>query len=70
MEDKKEGQRKVKKCGHLARTKEGKELVPLVVGSYLTHKPSNVTFIQIMRSNSNRRFRKVSPTNAIFFLIA
>jgi hypothetical protein len=70
MEDKREGQRKVKKCAQLARTKEGKELVPLVVGSYLTHNPSNVTFIQIMRSNSHRRFRKVSPTNAIFFSIA
>jgi hypothetical protein len=39
------------------RTKEGRELVPLVVGSYLTHHPSNVTCMQIVRSNSNRRFR-------------
>jgi hypothetical protein len=36
-----------------ARTKEGKELVPLMVGSYLTHSPSNVVCMQIMKSNSN-----------------
>jgi len=38
-------------------TKEGKELVPLVVGSYFTHNPFNVAYMQIMRSNSNRRSR-------------
>jgi hypothetical protein len=37
--------------------KKGKELIPLVVGSYFTHNPSNVTCMQIMRSNSNGRFR-------------
>ncbi len=37
------------------RTKEGRELVPLMVGSYLTHNRSNVACMQIMRSNSNRR---------------
>jgi hypothetical protein len=28
-----------------AGTKEGRELVPLVVGSYFTHHPSNVTYM-------------------------
>ncbi len=42
-----------------ASTKEGRELVALVVGSYLTHSPSNVTSMQIVRSNSNR----MSTTN-------
>jgi len=49
----KKGQKKVKLKG----IKERKELVPLMVGSYFTHSPSNVTSMQIMRSNSNRRFR-------------
>ncbi len=42
-----------------ARTKEGRDLVPLVVvvGSYLTHNLSNVACMQIVRSNSNRRSR-------------
>jgi len=39
------------------RTKEGRELVPFAVGSYLTHSTSNVTCMQIVRSNSNRRLR-------------
>ncbi len=67
--DKREGQRKVKKCAQLARTKEGRELVPLVIRSYLTHNPFNVTFIQIMRFNSNSRFRKASPANLFFYSI-
>jgi hypothetical protein len=37
--------------------REGRKLVPLVVGSYLTHKPSNVANMQIVKSNSNRRSR-------------
>jgi hypothetical protein len=40
-----------------ARTKEGRELVPLVVRNYLTHCFSNVTCMQIVRFNTNRRFR-------------
>jgi len=39
------------------RTEEGREIVPLVVGSYLTHNPSNVAYMQIMKSNNNRRSR-------------
>jgi hypothetical protein len=54
MEDKTKGQRKVKT---LARTKEGKELVLLVVGSYFTHSPSYVACMQIMRPNSIRKSR-------------
>jgi hypothetical protein len=37
--------------------KKGRELVLLVVGSYLTHNPSNVTNMQIVRFNNNRRFK-------------
>jgi hypothetical protein len=37
--------------------KKGRELVPLMVGSYLTHCPSNVACMQIVRFNSNRRPR-------------
>jgi hypothetical protein len=40
-----------------ARTKKGRELDPLVVGSYLTHGPSNVTSMQIVRFHSNGRSR-------------
>jgi hypothetical protein len=46
---KREGQRKAKKTQSLQenkRKKKGRELVPLVVGSYLTHGPSNVTCMQ------------------------
>jgi hypothetical protein len=39
------------------RTEEGRKLVPFVVGSYLTHSTSNVTCMQIVRFNSNRRPR-------------
>jgi len=52
------------------RTKEGRKLVPFVVGSYLTHSTSNVTCMQIVRSNSNRRPRTTSPANTIFFSMA
>jgi hypothetical protein len=45
------------KDAHPAGTKEGRELVPLLVDSYLTHSLSNVTCMQIVRSNSNRRLR-------------
>jgi hypothetical protein len=37
--------------------KIGKELVSLVVGSYLTHGPSNVTTMQIVKSNNSGRSR-------------
>jgi len=38
------------------RTKEGRKLNPLVVGSYLTHNLFNVTGMQIMKFNSNKRY--------------
>jgi hypothetical protein len=41
----------------LVGTKEGRKLVLIVVGNYLTHHPFNVTRMQIMKPNSNRRFR-------------
>jgi hypothetical protein len=37
--------------------KKGRELILLVVGSYFTHNPSNVTYMQIVISNSNGRSR-------------
>jgi hypothetical protein len=42
--------------------KKGRELISLVVGSYFTHYPSNVTYMQIVRSNTNGR----SKTNIIY----
>jgi hypothetical protein len=40
-----------------AKTKKRKKLVPLMVGNYFTHGPSNVTCMQIMKFNTNGRFR-------------
>jgi len=54
-ETKREGQRKVKRCTTHKNPK--KKLVPLVVGSYFTHSPSNVACMQIIRSNNNGRSR-------------
>jgi hypothetical protein len=45
------------KDAHLARTKEGKGLVLLMVRRYFTHSLSNVIYMQIRRFNNNRRFR-------------
>jgi hypothetical protein len=50
-------------------TKEGRELVPLLVGSYVTHSPFNVTYMQIVRFNSYRRPKKSSITNVLFLSI-
>jgi hypothetical protein len=41
----------------LAKPKEGRELVPLVVGNYFTHNPFNVTSMQIVKFDSSRRSR-------------
>jgi hypothetical protein len=38
-------------------TEERRELVSLIVGSYLTHSSSNVTCMQSVRFNNNRRSR-------------
>ncbi len=38
-----------------ARTKEGRKLVLLMVGSYFTQNPSNVVYNQIMKFNNNRQ---------------
>ncbi len=51
-ETKREGQRKAKRC---MGTKKRIKLIPLVVGSYFTQGPFNVTYMQIVRSNSNGR---------------
>jgi len=50
-EIKKEGQ----KMQNPQKPEKGRELIPLMVGSYFTHDPSNVTCMQIVRSNSNGR---------------
>jgi len=38
-------------------TKEGRKLVPLVVGSHFTHNPFNVTYMEIVKSKNHRRFK-------------
>jgi hypothetical protein len=58
-ETKKEGQRKAKRrktCKNQKKRK-GRKLVFLMVGSYFTHYPSNVACMQIVKSNSNGRFK-------------
>jgi hypothetical protein len=55
-ETKREGQERPKD-EQFVRTKKNKELVPLMVGSYLTHGPYNVTHMQIVRSHNNGRSR-------------
>jgi len=37
--------------------KKRRKLIPLVVGNYFTHNPSNVACMQIMRYNNNGRSR-------------
>jgi hypothetical protein len=39
------------------RTKEGRELIVFVVGIYFTHNLFNVACMQIVRSNSNKRYK-------------
>jgi len=53
----KEGQERLEHKQPIGIKKERRELVPLVVGSYLTHNPSNVTYMQIMKFNNNGRSR-------------
>jgi hypothetical protein len=52
-ETKKEGQGKAKRRTTQKNKKKRRELVPLMVGSYLTHNGFNVVNMQIMGSNSN-----------------
>jgi hypothetical protein len=63
--NKREGQKDMKPEG----TKERRKLIPFMVGNYLTHSPSNVICMQIVRFNSYRRF-KTSVThqhNLLFY---
>jgi hypothetical protein len=66
-ETKREGQRKAKRHGACRNQKKG-ELVPLVVGSYLTHGHSNVACkswnLIVMEG-----LKQASHANAIFFFI-
>jgi hypothetical protein len=56
--EKTKGEAKEKpKDSQLAGIKERRELVPLVVRSYLTHTPSNVASMEIVRSGNNKMFR-------------
>jgi hypothetical protein len=56
-ETKREGQINAKRCMACRNQEKGRELVLLVVGSYLSHNPSIVACMQIMRFNNNGRFR-------------
>jgi hypothetical protein len=67
--NKKERPKKGQKMNNPQDPKKGKELVLLMVGSYLTHGPFNVTYIQIVRCNNSGDLKQASPANAIFFLI-
>jgi hypothetical protein len=67
-EIKKEGQKKVKRHNSQEQ-KKGRKLVPFMVGSYLTHCPSNVTCMQIVRFNNNGRSKQASPAKAILLFI-
>ncbi len=56
MKNKKEGQRKAKR--HVVCKKKTREKAsPFHVRSYFTHSPFNVTYMEIVRFNSNRRFK-------------
>jgi hypothetical protein len=49
--------------------KKARKLIPLMVQSYLTHGPSNVANMQIVRFNSNGRSRtSITYQHNIFFL--
>jgi hypothetical protein len=54
VKDKREGQRKVKRCPTLKNQRRERNNPS---GSYLIDNPSNIVSMQIVRSNSNRRFR-------------
>jgi hypothetical protein len=56
FKDKKEDKKRPKDA-QPTKIKERRELVAIVVRSYLNHNPFNVTYMQIMRFNSTRRFK-------------
>jgi hypothetical protein len=49
--------KKGQKMHNLKGPKRRRELVSFVVGNYFTHNISNVTSMQIVRSNSSGRFK-------------
>ncbi len=61
--------KKGQKMCNPAGTKDGRELVPLLAGRNLTHRPINVIHMQTLRSNSNRSLEQAFPVNAIFLSI-
>ncbi len=56
-ETKREGQKEAKKHTTHKNQRKGRKLILFVVGSYLTHSPSNVACMQIMKFNNNGRSR-------------
>ncbi len=44
-ESKRAGQRKAKRCSIRKNQKKGEKLIPLVVGNYFTHGPSNFAYM-------------------------
>jgi hypothetical protein len=72
-ETKRVGQRKFKRQPACRNQKRERKLVPLVVGSYLTHGPYNVRFMLIVRPNNNGNnggLEHASLINTIFLSIA
>ncbi len=56
-ETKRRRPKKGQETHNLKGAKRGREPVYFIVGSYLTHGPSNVTYMQIVRFNNSGRFR-------------
>jgi hypothetical protein len=56
-ETKNEGKKKGQKTHNSQEPKKGKKLVLIMIRSYFTHGPFNVTYMQIMKSNNNGRFK-------------
>jgi hypothetical protein len=46
-----------------------KKLIPLIIGSFVTHMLSNVTYMQIVRPNNNGRFTThiIHQLNLLFY---
>jgi hypothetical protein len=57
MGDKKGRPKKGQKMNSPQEPKKGRKLIPFVIGSYFTHGSFNVTYMQIVRFNSNGRPR-------------
>jgi 2-phosphoglycerate kinase len=67
-ETKREGQRKAKRYTTFRNQKNRRELILFMVGSVLTHGPSNVANMKIVRLNNNGRFRTNMTCQCNFLL--